>query len=80
MFSGPKVLELMKSECQLDSIRSKHNVRWQHLSQMKDEPVGKLSFTIKMQQAMSRTNAATYKLTEPHFFNECRIPRVFDKT
>ena len=53
----------------LGSIRCKHIVRWQHLSQIKaillwlDENVFS---PIKTQQATSRTSAATYKLMEPH--------------
>ena len=53
----------------LGSVRCKHIVRWQHLSQIKvmllwlDENVFSL---IKTQQATYRTSAAAYKLMEPH--------------
>ena len=54
---------------QLGSIRCKHIVRWQHLSQIKARLlwlVKNVFSTIKTQQATSGTCAATYKLMEPH--------------
>ena len=53
----------------LGSIRCKHNVRWQHLSQMKDGSflVSFIFFLlIKTQHTLSGTSAATYKVMKPH--------------
>ena len=53
-----------------DSIRSKHIVRWQHLSQIKAWLfwlVENIFFQLKTQQSKSGTCAATYKLMEHHW-------------
>ena len=51
----------------LFSVRCKHNISWQHLSQKKGrllKPV-EFFFPIKMQQARSGKSAASYKLMQP---------------
>ena len=51
-------------------IGCKYIARWQHLSQIKATllwPVENVFSPIKTQQATSGTNAATYKLMEPHW-------------
>ena len=53
------------------SIRCKHIVRGQHISQIKAMLLGQVDSVfshIKAQQATSGTSAATYKLMEPHWF------------
>ena len=54
----------------LGSIRCKHIVRWQYLSQIKARLFGlveNIFFQLKMLQAKSGTSAATYDLMEPHW-------------
>ena len=55
------------------SIRCKHTVRWQHLSQIKARLfwlVENIFFQLKMLQAKTGTGTAPYDLMEPH----CRCP------
>ena len=49
---------------QPSSLKKNKAVRWQHLSQMKDRLLQKveLFFLIKMQQVISETSAATYRM------------------
>ena len=59
----------MHLEFECGSIRCKHIVRWQHLSQMKARLlwlVKKNFFQLKTLQAKSRISAATYDLMETH--------------
>ena len=53
-------------------IRRKHNITWQHLSQMKKCVIlARLIFflRVKPHRAISRTSAATYKVMEPHWIS-----------
>ena len=59
----------MRQAGHLGSIRRKHNVRWQHLSLIKEVSFELTLFfflLLKTERAISGTSAATFKVMEPH--------------